>query len=72
VKVISTPYLSINLPVSTSRVQTSLLDIYGLLYFSNSSESEKLKGYQITLKDKNKKILYESSIIYPNNNNNPN
>ena len=72
VKVISTPYLSMNLPVSTSRVQTSLLDIYGLLYFSNSSESEKLKSYQITLKDKNKKILYESSIIYPNNNNNPN
>lgn len=74
IKVISKPTLNINGLNSSynSRITTSLFEVIGLLNFSNSSESETLKSYQIFLKDNNKNILYQSNIIYSNNLNNSN
>jgi hypothetical protein len=75
IKVISKPTLNINglNAASNSRITTSLFEVIGLLSFTNSSESEILKSYQIFLKDASKKIiLHQSDIIYSNNLNNPN
>ena len=75
IKLISKPTLNINglnAASNYSIITTSLFEIIGLLTFSNASESETLKSYQIFLKDIDKNILYQSDIVYSNNFNNYN
>lgn len=74
-KLISKPTLNINglnAASNYSAITTSLFEIIGLLTFSNASESETLKSYQIFLKNIDRNILYQSDIIYSNNFNNYN
>ena len=76
IRAISSPTLKLNGfnsdPNSITHLESSHVDILGVLTFADAAESETLNNYQLRLYDSNNTLLTDSGLLYSDRYSNPN